>query len=296
MGGSVRDETITSSLGERFHQVLLSLPGAPERVEMADLLMGARWFCLDEDFVRQASNVVEGCPFTIEANLDFLGYPGSPIWIEYPNRVKLGRGGQTPETRGMRERIPDRTGVLIDGNAAFDDNPSVLFALVAWEFPDRSVHFSPAAIYWDLDELARHAGMARRHLSKNRDEAIARLLDRSSVSMLPHLEAEMAAFHGDEKEFRIAVEEGMRNSVSEVPFLLCALLLLNTRDTTKQEMVALTESMTRSLLRIGMGEPRDYRSLSSRLLGRKLLGFMRERTRDGEILRFQQDRPAHHTG
>lgn len=215
-------------LVHHLQRVLLSVPGAPERQKIADLLLEARWFQLSNKLVQNLSLVVDQKPHQIEQNLDFLGFPG-PIWVEYPNNAKVTSLYTDGQQGDIREKTPIRSGFLLSGNGASSSDPETLSCFVVWQFEGGSTYFSPAIIYWDTLQTKELADMSRFKLSKVREECIERILETVHVSLTQGLEEEIIILADDGNEERV-IRESMQNSASESLFILSSLLALSTPD------------------------------------------------------------------
>lgn len=213
-------------LADRLHETMLALPGAPERAQVAGLLKRARRHVLSPEVVETVHRTVREVPHTIERNLDFLGYPGAPLWFEYENDSRAPAEQAITGNRTLFH--PKRLGFLLEGAEADANAGERLLALVAWQFTDGSVHFSPALLYWDVDRLAELAQLARDKLGSGRDESQARMMHLVQLSIPQGFAAETEIVCDNAVELEEAKAASMRDSAGEGLFVLAVMLLMTT--------------------------------------------------------------------
>lgn len=267
-------------LANMLYRSMEIVPGAPEREGILQLLKEAKCFYFNNDVVRKLRNVIDCHADCIEKNLDFIGYAGHPIWIEYDNS-----SNPSEQTDKISARIPSRMGMLISGNDYYDGNAEVVLAFYVWQFSDGAVHFSPAIAYWDIEDLRRHAEIARFKLSNVRNEVLARVLEKTTLSLTPGLEQEIEVFHGDESDYNEAKEKALEDSVSEIPFTLASLLFLATEGIVSNKTEARINNNNTHAYSLELPSyNKDNRGILTKITSKIPKPFYRRRTKRGEIL------------
>lgn len=216
-------------LRTRLFRHALAPFGAPEHGQFHAILAKATAFSLDHAAAKAVADTLEHRASSVERNVDLLRLPASAVWLEWPDSVRR-RASQPLDAAGH----PVTVGALVCAAPGAED---VITVMTAWDFPDGSTRHSYAAANLDVDDLSRHAFRARRGFGTGREEVLARLLDRTHVYLPAGLDDELGAMvridggnQGAEEAVRLSAK---RDVASEVPFVLAALLLLQTDSATR---------------------------------------------------------------
>lgn len=232
-----------ATLAEALSSAMKSIPGASEREQVAGLLARAPRFVLTDEVADAVRKTMDCVPTTIEQNLHRIRLPADPvIWLEWNGP------GEAPEAplpiKGARR--PDRLGALISRHP---DDPGLLVTLVAWSFPDGSVHHSYAVMIWSQPHLADLAAGARHVFGRGRDESLARMMAQAHAFVPDGLMEEMSLIAEGDQDAKLddSVAATMRDVTSESVFLMTALLFMRTTAARQTSSDSVTEvSMSRS--------------------------------------------------
>lgn len=161
--------TSDNSLHNDFKALLASIPGAPERERILQLLPQATCIALDDSITQNVSDTLSDQTWTVEHNLDFFTLPAPITWIEWNEKARR------TDMDLMRDGAvhPERVGVLL---ARHEEDPQTIVGAVAWRLPDGKTDHAAAFISWNEDQISSLSKSARHSFSKVKTECLARMM------------------------------------------------------------------------------------------------------------------------
>lgn len=261
----------TKPLIEELCTMLASVPGAPERERLLQLLPRAVRFDLSDPLVTSVSDTLAHEASTIEQNLDFLDLPSPVCWFEWNEDA---RRGDTSLMHDNREH-PVRTGVLL---AIHEEDPSIIVGTTAWRLPDGRVDHAASFFSWNEPHLASLASRARQFFSRDQKECWARIMTMVYTHVPTGFIEEMDVLRDirtEDEDIEKLKDDARRDASAEALFMMGVLLMTQTSRLRTQD-----GSTTVSL---GI-DTTPRKKLSIR---RQLNGFYRRPQKKGHRLEWQ---------
>lgn len=199
---------MTALLAESLQQSALSVMGAPDHLEIANLVSEAERNVLSDRARDRIGLVRDTAVWSVEHNLDTLTVPEKPFWVEWSGRPKF-----LPEGEG-------RTGFLVAANTNFEN---VISIITAWDDGNGARHaYAVASI--DLEQVYIHAYEARRFYSRVQSESLERIMSVVSVTMPEGFSQELSILTDGDSRVN---EAAMRDATAELPFILAVIQCLS---------------------------------------------------------------------
>jgi len=222
-------------LVERLVIDLTRLRGAYEHDHILELLVDAKGYRLNDKMTSMIDILSRENIHQVEQNLDLLRLPEEgALWIEYHDHAR-----QRDINLVAGTAKPINVGALI---CADHKNPNRWVIITAWDFPDGSTRHSYAVASFQLEQLYNHAWLARNRFSNNPEDVMLRLMALFDLTIPPGLTKEIKALEKVQKGedwnevYNIRAKSAAMDVVEEIPFILSAMLALQTKQITTTSM------------------------------------------------------------
>ncbi len=211
-----------TSLADGLAKLSGALVLSTEHRQIKRLLDEARRIRLSPSAVSTVDGIVDVAPWTIEHSLDAIAHPDErPIWIEFDDAPRRRDGLE------FSGHPVDRMGYLV-APSPIDANAVVL--VVAWRLESGTIHHAYSVVHWHRYDLVTHAANARHRYSRNRTQALARMMSLFTVSTPLGLRNIVGEMHlgEDSRLEEAALMDGRLAASGEMVFAFGALALLAT--------------------------------------------------------------------
>ncbi|NTF17498.1 hypothetical protein G6L37_03730 [Agrobacterium rubi] len=197
-----------SLLADKVYRFCCDAIGAPEHLQIAEQLAGARKHVISLEAAMTIRASLDAAPWAFEQNLDMIERPDGPEWFEWPLPTRAGHGGGDKAT----------TGCLVLPHPDID---TVVTMITAWVGKKRIARHSYGAAMVDLSDLKVAAYHARNGYSEIAEESMERMMGQIGLAVPLGFQDEIGIMFNRSEG---AMEGILRDSSAEIPFVLSILL------------------------------------------------------------------------
>ena len=282
---------VPAGFRNRLVRQMLSLPGSPERTQIADILATAEEIHLSDPAVaaiarlvtRHEGSIAQSLHHLVSRNVFKMPFGRDAIWLEFNHRPRFAAIGAEDTYSVVLNHVEAQTrmGCLIIREP---NNPGHLVIMVAWVDGAGNIAHSYALLHWQAERLCiappgrwhQLLGWPRRlwrtDKSGNHNVGIheAGRLYECDITIPPGFRSEMEIMNdiGDPETMARAIKFNHKISMGENVFLMAAMLFL---ESTRADFLTLGETGQWEAQLIGIS--RKWTPAKLGFFGRGVLNF-----------------------
>ncbi len=222
-------------LFEKVFNALSGMVASYEREQIIAHMKEAYRLNVDDEITINITDVIRFNPVSIVRNLDRVKMEHPVMWIEYNHAPRCDAVGD-----GYNLKLVERVGVLL---MTQPETPDHIFSFLAWETTGKRIFFSYAIMSWAFNELN---SLLKADVTPENVEEL--LMDKTHITIPEGLQKEMAEWQEikiESKKFSQASKHTMREILGENMFLICLLMLINSRSTKIKKTTDIDQLVSR---------------------------------------------------